>query len=512
MSQILENKKSKMISLDILNKVSKSICKLKCKNGDKEWTGTGFFMSSTFENKVLINCLITNYNIIAQHISNNNIQLQIGDNIKTFNKGKERYIKFFKKPIDITIIEILDNDEFIKDVNFLSYDINYLKYGYNYYLYKEIFILQHPYGEDIHSGIGKIININNFEFEHNAGTSPGSSGSAVILKKNNCVIGIHKAINNINGNKVGTFIGELFEGIVNDSELQKRIKNIQNQINSKGLNEIENEEPQKIIFNSQFLSLKNGNELDKNNQEKTYKNVLTLKYIIQNNNDNVLLFSEKFVNNNKKKFVMFINNERFEFCHKKQIFKKKIKNNKKRKYMIQNNSMLEIKLKKLNEVKSFENMFEGTDLMSISGFSSFDSKELTDMSNMFSNCKNLISIIDIDFLNTSNVKKMNKMFLNCKSLESLPDISKWDTSNVTHIDYMFSGCGKLKALPDISKWNTKNIESMKSIFNGCKSLTPIPDISKLKSNEIKYIGNLSIGCENATELPEISKCKKENDD
>ena len=499
-----------MISLDILNKVSKSICKLIIKNGDEEWTGTGFFMSIKFENEALINCLITNYHIINKKISSNNIQLQIGDNIKTFNIGKERYIKYFKKPIDITIIEILNNDEFIKEVDFLSYDLNYLKYGYNYYLNKEIFILQHPYGEDIHSAIGKIININNFEFEHNAGTSSGSSGSAVILKRNNCVIGIHKGIKNTSKNKIGTFIGELFEGIVKDKKLQKRVKNIQNQINSKDFNEIENEEPQKIIFNSQFLSLKNGNELDKNNQEKTYKNVLTLKYIIKNNNDNVLLFSKSFVVHNKKNFVMFINNERFEFCYKQQIFKKKIKNNKKKKNMIQDNTILEIKLKKLDEVKSFKNMFEGTDLMSISGFSSFDSKELTDMSNMFSNCKNLSSIIDIDFLNTSNVKKMNNMFLNCISLESLPDISKWDTSNVTHIDYMFSGCEKLKSLPDISNWNTSNVTQMKHMFSNCKSLISLPDISKWDVSKVKDISYLFSECESLLSIPDIQKWSEYN--
>ena len=101
---------------------------------------------------------------------------------------------------------------------------------------------------------------------------------------------------------------------------------------------------------------------------------------------------------------MFINNEKYDLCYKMDIFK--IKNI---------NNILEIKLQILNEVISFENMFEGTDLISISGFSNFDSKELTDMSNMFSNCKNLTSIIDIDSFNTNNVKKMNKMFLNCKS-------------------------------------------------------------------------------------------------
>ena len=34
------------------------------------------------------------------------------------------------------------------------------------------------------------------------------------------------------------------------------------------------------------------------------------------------------------------------------------------------------------------------------------------------------------------------MFCGCKSLKSLPDISKWDTKNVTDMSQMFSGCRK----------------------------------------------------------------------
>ena len=47
------------------------------------------------------------------------------------------------------------------------------------------------------------------------------------------------------------------------------------------------------------------------------------------------------------------------------------------------------------------------------------------------------------------------MFLGCSSLKSLPDISNWDTKNVTDMSYMFSYCSSLKSLPDISKWTLK---------------------------------------------------------
>ena len=82
-------------------------------------------------------------------------------------------------------------------------------------------------------------------------------------------------------------------------------------------------------------------------------------------------------------------------------------------------------------------MFERTDLIFILGLSSFYSKELTDISKMFSHCENLSSIINIDFLNTSNVIKMNHMFNNYILLETLPDISKLKTNNETHMKICF---------------------------------------------------------------------------
>ena len=66
MEQESEKKKSNMISLDALNKVSKSVCKIIYRKGNKKWTGTGFFMNIKYENQVLINCLLTNYHTLDQ--------------------------------------------------------------------------------------------------------------------------------------------------------------------------------------------------------------------------------------------------------------------------------------------------------------------------------------------------------------------------------------------------------------------------------------------------------------
>ena len=508
-----DKKKLGMVSVKDINKLSKSISKITCINGPKKKKGTGFFMSIKVSNKVLMNCLLTNFHII-DYSTSNIIILQIGDNEKEYNITikKNRITKYFIKPLDITMIEILDTDEFIKDINFLSYDLHYTNEGYEYYVSKEVFVLQHPYGQEMNLSIGKLTNIDkdSVSFEHDAVTDKGSSGSAIILNENNCVIGIHKSKKkNTEINKEinkGTFIGKFFEGIVIDTKLKKRIDNIRNEINleNNNNNQIEDDEFQNNNENLQSLleedKKSNENNILNNKDEKQKNNnILTLKYLIQKDKCNVILFSKKFIKSNKNKFCIYINNEKFEPCYQLDIRKIKVINN-----------ILDVKLKILEEIKYLENMFNSSDLMSISGFSGLDNKNINSIWSMFENCKSLTYIEDIDYLNTSNIEKFNHIFFNCISLESLPDISKWDTKNATHINHMFHGCKNLKSLPDISKWNTGNVIDMRHLFSGCISLLSIPDISKWVAPNLKKIGHLFSNCESIVSIPYIQKWSVEN--
>ena len=211
------------VSLNMVNKVAQSICKITLKeNNNIKNIGTGFFMIVNLDEKNL-NCLITNYHIISQDLvdKKESILVQIekeNKEIKILLDTNKRFIKCFKKPIDITIIEIIESDKIINNVKFLWYDCNYLL-GYDQYSESDILILQHPLGEETQLGIGKILNIQEFEFEHSIETDNGSSGSPVILIENLKVIGIHKQSNKKNNNGIGTFIGQMFKEI--ESEKKK---------------------------------------------------------------------------------------------------------------------------------------------------------------------------------------------------------------------------------------------------------------------------------------------------
>lgn len=183
---------AKKISLKIINTLSKSICKLIFEDGGK---GTGFFMMIPSKKNEKFNFLITNFHNISDYDVNSHKNITIYIHNEKSQKIRlnnyERFIQCFDKPIDITIVQILDSDQIRKDIKFLNYDLNYL-YGYNNYLKEDVLILQHPLGEDVNYAVGKIVSIDNFEFEHTVDTDYGSSGSPVILVKNSMVIGIHK--------------------------------------------------------------------------------------------------------------------------------------------------------------------------------------------------------------------------------------------------------------------------------------------------------------------------------
>ena len=156
----------KQVPLRLANKLSKSICKITYINEDnKKVYGTGFFM--IYNSK---KCLISVYHVINSNLENENIEIEIYNKKKINLKLNSRYIKFFKKPIDISVVEIKDIDGINEEIEYLNHDLIYKVGGYLQYNKKDILSLGYPFGEELSTGNDKIININGFEFEHNIPT------------------------------------------------------------------------------------------------------------------------------------------------------------------------------------------------------------------------------------------------------------------------------------------------------------------------------------------------------
>ncbi len=89
---------------------------------------------------------------------------------------------------------------------------------------------------------------------------------------------------------------------------------------------------------------------------------------------------------------------------------------------------------------------------------------MTSTNYMFYGCSSLISL-DLPNFNTKNVTNMRDMFYGCKSL----DLSNFNTQNVTSMEGLFTLYYSLISL-DLSYFNTKNVINMTNIFTSCRSI------------------------------------------
>lgn len=158
--------------------------------------------------------------------------------------------------------------------------------------------------------------------------------------------------------------------------------------------------------------------------------------------------------------------------------------------------IVDIKYLNTSEVKSMWNMFGNCWSLTTLDLSHFETSKVEQMREMFAKCFNLKSL-DISSFNTSNVKLMGDMFCDCNNLGSL-DVSHFDTSNVTDINGMFSNCWSLTKL-DVSGFNTSNVTNMRCMFSDCSNLTSL-DVSHFDTRKVTEMDFMFAGLNNVTRL------------
>ena len=124
-----------------------------------------------------------------------------------------------------------------------------------------------------------------------------------------------------------------------------------------------------------------------------------------------------------------------------------------------------------------------------------DTSQVTNMSAMFNDCSNLISIPTLD---TSQVTDMENMFYGCTSLTSIPAL---DTSKVTTMKAMFSRCPSLASIPTL---DTSQVTDMGSMFVSCSSLTSIPT---LDTSQVTSMYRMFSNCTSLTSIPALDTSK-----
>ena len=135
-------------------------------------------------------------------------------------------------------------------------------------------------------------------------------------------------------------------------------------------------------------------------------------------------------------------------------------------------------------------------LEAIDGIENLNTSKVTDMWNMFYNCKSLTSL-DLKTFDTHNVLGMSYMFFGCNNLTYL-NVSSFDTSNVGNMNWMFAGCWKLTNL-SVSNFDMHSVRTMLGMFSSCKGLTHI-DVSHFNTENVKNMQVVFQNCENLSSL------------
>ena len=144
-------------------------------------------------------------------------------------------------------------------------------------------------------------------------------------------------------------------------------------------------------------------------------------------------------------------------------------------------------------------------LKQVEGIKNLNTKEVTDMVDMFCDCRDLSSL-DVSGFNTGKVTDMSGMFYECISLKLL-DVAKFNTANVKSMSKMFYSCHNLDLL-NVTNFNTANVTNMQGMFSGCFALTTIYASDKFVTGQVTDGSNMFSNCIN---LKGFIDCKNNSD-
>ena len=200
----------------------------------------------------------------------------------------------------------------------------------------------------------------------------------------------------------------------------------------------------------------------------------------------IKLFDSKFVNKNKEQCKIIYNEKEYELT---EYFKLYNNHNP--------NDSIKIHLKINNNITDISYMFSNCkELLSFCDIS-FDNSNITDISKSF--YENNTNNINDESYNYNETDKSEIFYNDDLILSTIQKNTNINTStgrndlryfkekiltNVTNMRDMFYGCHSLISLPDISKWDTKNVTDMRDMFYGCHSLISLSDISKWDTKNV----------------------------
>ena len=137
-------------------------------------------------------------------------------------------------------------------------------------------------------------------------------------------------------------------------------------------------------------------------------------------------------------------------------------------------------------VTNMPRMFEYLGNLTTLNIASFNTENVEDMRDMLGGLINLPTL-DVANFRTPKVRDMSGMFYNLKQVQNL-DVSRFDTSKVTDFSRMFLGNSNIQTL-NLSNFNTQATTDMSYMFYGMESLTSL-NISSFNTQNVKNMDSL----------------------
>jgi len=434
--------------LAIINEQNQySVCKV-LKDGKP--CGTGFICIIPFPDKLSqIQVLFTCYHVLSDE------DIEYGKEINLIFNDKNRKTLYMDKSrkkytsnenqYDITMIEIKKDDEFQL---ILETDDNIYKKGKlnDKYQNESIYLIHYPEGKIASFSINVIqkIDSQNVMIEHLCTTKHGSSGAPIIDLNTHKVIGIHIGKDKNYNFNCGVVLRKPIEAFQDKYTKLKREKSI-------------------ISVNS----VDTTSEAD-----ISFRMLKPVDFYYKKNNEiNEVYVKVKIRKKDINKEVYFLDNTNFsDWFTKKRHFHDFLKE------LNETNTKVYINDKEIPYKKYFIPKEEGIYDIKIV----FNIK-IKDISFMFSDCKNIISV-DFSNFDSSEATDISHMFYQDEQLKSI-NFTSFNTKNVVNMSYMFLKCSKLEDL-DLSSFNVNKVQKMSDMFLDCINLTTVK-VNKDSYDKIK---------------------------
>ena len=333
---------------------------------------------------------------------------------------------------DVTIIEI-KNDDNLYIHSFLEMD-NSINVKNPQILYTKIYALHFPKGSRyVGYSQGEISDLfDEFSFNADYKSEPGSSGCPIIDYEKNLVVGIHRGVYKYDDNiKLGIILKSVIKDFI--------------QANKEAIQKVLNES--NLYFFTDTMDLIYLIPKDKS------KNFFSKK------------FKERYKYKTECKIIYNGSKHRIDASFETLNLTEEDKNK----------GVIMITLKGIEYIKDMSYMFYKNDCLKKVIASKTDMRNVENMRSMFERCDNLEELSDVSFWNIEKVKSLRGFFYKSKKIKKIPGMNKWNPVKLETCEEMFFECHSLdkSQIEQVNEWKKVS----QQIKEGAKKGYSIKNIS-----------------------------------